>query len=92
MKITITYDTKNGKVDYEVNVGLEEIKKYCVSCVGHNTFLTWSFEKQRGFYRAIEILYQEDFMSGDLLLENNYFMEWIKDYYKEYALCEGEEE
>lgn len=73
---------------YTVNVDSRDIRDYFIYCVGKNTFKTWSQEKQDGFLCAIDMIYREDIIASECLEEDEYFMEWLKETYKEDAFLE----
>ena len=81
----ITLDQKPSMysyiVDYEVDIDLECLKKYFVWTIGEYTFSTWDKTKQDGFMRAIELAYDHDLFSSEVLEENDDFITFAKEYF-----------
>lgn len=78
--------------DYQVPIDLQTIKDYMIYQIGYYTFKSWSKDKQYGYMRAIEVMFESDFFFPESFSENEDFMKWIKEQYEEEAheCCEGE--
>lgn len=73
------YGEIEEEYDYLAYVDSDDLYKYLIiKVIGYNTFKTWSEEKQQGFKRAIELLWEEDFICE---LDDYYddFLEWLKE-------------
>lgn len=89
---TVHYGSRDVIYDYEVNITKGVLEDYFIYCIGEHTFKTWSKEKQEGYIRACEIIYGEDLYCEDAFLNNDNFMEWVKQYFHDDAKEECEED
>lgn len=85
------YGEIEEQYDYTTNVDSDDLFKYLVDrIIGSHAFKTWNEEKQQGFKRAVELLWEED-----LICDLNYydgFLEWLKDELEDDARQEYESE
>lgn len=80
------YGTFEQDYDYEVPVFDKVIKDYLIdTIIGKETYRGWTKEKQLGFERALEILYQEEMFNEDYFETNKDFEEWAQQYFEEEA-------
>lgn len=85
------YGEIEEQYDYTTNVDSDDLYKYLIiKVIGYNTFKTWSEEKQQGFKRAIELLWEEDFICELEYYDD--FLEWLKEEREYDAKQEYEEE
>lgn len=80
------YGTFMQDYDYKVSVGNYDIRQYLIDkIIGKNTYRDWTSQKQEGFERAIDILYQEEMFDSDYFEDNEDFIEWAQEYYEDDA-------
>lgn len=78
--------------DYEATIDLKCIQTFCVNEIGFGAFRDFTKEKQLGFMRAIELLWENNLISREELENNQNFMDFIQEYFFEDAIEEFESE
>lgn len=78
--------------DYKVDIDENDIIEFLVSEIGESIFKNWNIEKRNGFKRAIEMVFGKDLFSESDLVENESFIEFMLEKYREDAEYECQQD
>lgn len=90
MYITLTYTFGGEKYDYEISLSHQIALEYFEHLVGDYSFKSWNENRQQGFVRCFDLLWQEDVFNIDYFIYNEDFLIWLSDREKDNAKKEWE--